>query len=251
MKIKQVFKIKKNSQIAQGIFSMIIYGNIASEPIPGQFLNIKINDFYLRRPFGFCDVDLNKNEITLIYKVCGAGTLKLSGMKKGEDLDVLYNLGNGFDLKTIDANSKIVLISGGVGLPPIYFLAKYLQENNFIFKRIDIVTGFKNFDQSFYIKEISKFGNVHVVSEDGSVGEYKGYVTNVLERIDYDYYFACGPLPMLKSVFYLGKSGQLSMEEKMACGFGACMGCCTKTNVGMKRLCVEGPVLKSEEVIFD
>ena len=210
----------------------------------GQFVNILIDGLYLRRPISVCD--LANGELTLVYKVVGKGTAKMSEMKVGQKLDILTELGNGYDLSLSGDNP--LLIGGGVGVPPMYLCAKRLIEGG---KSVSVVLGFNTKDEVFYEEEFKKLGaSVVVTTVDGSYG-IKGFVTNAMQDIDYTYFYTCGPEPMLKAVYNESQtSGQFSFEERMGCGFGACMGCSCKTKYGNKRICKDGPVLTKEEIIW-
>lgn len=240
---QSVFEIKTNKKIADGIYKMILSGETDSITAPGQFINIKLDSFFLRRPISVCDYD--ENTVTIIYKTVGAGTEKMSTLKSGEKLDVLIGLGNGFDTQKSGENP--LLIGGGVGTPPMYNLAKKLSENG---KNVTVVLGFNSKSDVFYEKEFKALGaNVIITTADGSYGK-KGFVTDALPE-NYSYFYACGPLPMLKAVYDKTKtSGELSFEERMGCGFGACMGCSCKTKYKNKRICKDGPVLLKEEIIW-
>lgn len=240
---QSVFEIKTNKKIADGIYKMILSGETDSITAPGQFINIKLDSFFLRRPISVCDYD--ENTVTIIYKTVGAGTEKMSMLKSGEKLDVLIGLGNGFDTQKSGENP--LLIGGGVGTPPMYNLAKKLSENG---KNVTVVLGFNSKSDVFYEKEFKALGaNVIITTADGSYGK-KGFVTDALPE-NYSYFYACGPLPMLKAVYDKTKtSGELSFEERMGCGFGACMGCSCKTKYKNKRICKDGPVLLKEEIIW-
>ncbi len=242
--IDQEFKIKVNREIAKDVYEMILKGDTSLIKNPGEFINIKIDsaETYLRRPISICDY--NSREIAIIYKVFGVGTKLMSEMEKGDTLKCLIGLGNGF---TIDAESKkVLLVGGGVGVPPLYNLAKKLREAG---KELQIVLGFASKNDVFYEAEFLKLGEVKVTTLDGSYG-HKGYVTDIAKNLFFDYYYACGPNAMLKSLIDFNCEGQLSFEERFGCGFGACMGCSCKTKDGYKRICKEGPVLKSSEVVF-
>jgi len=237
---QSIFKIKENIALTDSIFKMVLLGD-TSDLRTGQFVNIKLDGFFLRRPISVCDVD--KKSLTIIYKIVGEGTEQMSKMTAGEKLDLLTGLGNGYDLTL--AGKKNLLVGGGVGIPPLYKLAKDLKGN------CTVVLGFNTATEIFYEDEFKALGaNVIITTIDGTKG-VKGLATDVLKDIDYDYFFACGPEPMLKAVYEQTKtSGQLSFEERMGCGFGACMGCTCKTITGYKRICVEGPVLVKEELVW-
>ena len=238
------YEIKSNKKLTDSIFEMVLIGDTNSITAPGQFINIKLDGFYLRRPISICDYD--DTSITIIYKVVGSGTEVMSKMNSGEKLDVLCGLGNGFD--TSKALDKPVLIGGGVGVPPMYNLCKKLIAEG---KKVTVILGFNKKDEIFYEDEFKKLGaNVKVTTVDGSYG-IKGFVTDALKETDYSYFFTCGPMPMFKAIEATATaSGQYSFEERMGCGFGACMGCSCKTKYGNKRICKDGPVLTREEIIW-
>ena len=238
------YEIKSNKKLTDSIYEMVLVGDTSSITAPGQFINIKLDGFYLRRPISICDYD--DTSITIIYKVVGSGTEAMSKMNSGEKLDVLCGLGNGFD--TSKALDKPVLIGGGVGVPPMYNLCKKLIAEG---KKVTVILGFNKKDEIFYEDEFKKLGaNVKVTTVDGSYG-IKGFVTDALKETDYSYFFTCGPMPMFKAIEATATaSGQYSFEERMGCGFGACMGCSCKTKYGNKRICKDGPVLTREEIIW-
>ena len=238
-----VFELKGSEKIAKNTYKWILSGD--TEGIrPGQFVNIKLDGFYLRRPISVCDV--NGDELTIIYKVVGRGTEKMAEMSVGEKLLVLTGLGNGYDLtKSGDAP---LLIGGGAGVPPMYMLCRELVAEG---KKPTVILGFNTKDEVFYKSEFEKLGaNVVIATADGSEG-VKGFVTDAMAGIDYTYFYTCGPEPMLKAVYNATKtSGQFSFEERMGCGFGACMGCSCKVITGYKRICKDGPVLEKEEILW-
>ena len=237
------FEIITNEKIAKSVFKMTLCGD--TEGIrPGQFVNIRLDGFYLRRPISVCDCE--KNKLTIIYKVVGGGTELMSGMRQGEKLDVLTVLGNGYE--TSLSGECPVLLGGGVGVPPLYMLAKALIAEK---KKVRVVLGFNTKDEVFYEDEFKALGcEALVTTADGSHG-IKGFVTDALPE-SYSYFYTCGPEPMLKAVYKkTTTSGQLSFEERMGCGFGACMGCSCKTLTGNKRICKEGPVMKKEEILWE
>ncbi len=242
--MKQVFlEIKENTPLTDNVYKMVMAGDTSAITSAGQFINIKIDGFYLRRPISVNDCD--ENSVTIIYKSVGKGTEKLAKMKEGT-LDVLVGLGNGYDQSL--AGDKPLLIGGGVGVPPLYMLAKELINSG---KKVGVILGFNTASEVFYEQEFKDLGaDVYVTTVDGSKGQ-KGFVTGVMDKIDYTYFYTCGPEPMLKAVYSASKtSGQLSFEERMGCGFGACMGCSCKTVTGNKRICKEGPVLVKEDIIW-
>ena len=245
--IQGIYTIKENIQLTSTIYKMTLVGNTESITHSGQFINIKIDNLYLRRPISICDY--NENEIIIIYKVVGEGTKVLSQKQPNEKLDCLVGLGNGYDL-SIDHGPKALLIGGGVGVPPLYNLAKKLKELN---KEVTVVLGFNNKEEIFYYNEFKEIvDHVYVCTMDGSFGDKGNVVELILNRnIDCDSYYTCGPERMLEGIHKnILKPGYLSFEARMGCGFGACMGCSCKTLTGNKRICVEGPILKSSEVIF-
>ena len=238
------YEIKSNKKLTESIFEMVLIGDTSSITAPGQFINIKLDGFYLRRPISICDYD--DSSITIIYKVVGEGTEVMSKMTVGNKLDVLCGLGNGFDTsKSLD---KPVLIGGGVGVPPMYNLCKKLISEG---KTVTVILGFNKKEEIFYEDEFKKLGaDIKVTTVDGSYG-IKGFVTDALKETKYSYFFTCGPMPMFKAIESTAiTSGQYSFEERMGCGFGACMGCSCKTKYGNKRICKDGPVLEREEIIW-
>ncbi len=240
-----IFEIKENKKIAKDVFKMILAGDTSALNAPGQFINIKLDGFFLRRPISVCDYD--EETITIIYKVVGKGTEAMSAMVSGEKLDILTGLGNGFD--TSKSGDRPVVIGGGVGVPPMFNLAKVLKAEG---KNPVAILGFNKEEEIFYKDEFEALGvETFVATADGSVG-VKGFVTDALKEIgEYTYFFTCGPEPMLKALYNsTDVEGQLSFEERMGCGFGACMGCSCKTKYGNKRICKDGPVLLKEEVIW-
>lgn len=239
---ENIYKILSNEKIAKDVYKMVLEGDTQYITAPGQFVNIKITDKYLRRPISVCDCD--DSTITVIYKVVGAGTEEMSQMQAGESLDVLTGLGNGYD---ITKSKKPMLIGGGVGVPPMYMLAKKLIEDG---QQVTVILGFNTKDEIFFEQDFKDLGaDVYVATADGSYG-IKGFVTDAFID-DYDYFYTCGPLPMFKAVYEkTTTSGQFSFEERMGCGFGACMGCSCKTKYGNKRICKDGPVLVKEEIIW-
>lgn len=239
---QDMYLIVRNREIAPSVFEMTVEGDGTPIKRPGQFVNIKLDGFFLRRPISVCDFD--EKSIKLIYKIVGVGTEKLAGMKEGERLDMLVGLGNGFDSST--SGDTPLLIGGGVGVPPLYGLCRRLAAEG---KRASVILGFNKEDEIFYEKEFSEFSDrVIITTVDGSKG-VKGFVTAAMNDIPYSYIYTCGPKAMLSAVSAAAKtSGQFSLEERMGCGFGACMGCTCKTKSGAKRVCREGPVFVREEI---
>ena len=239
-----IYEIESNEYLTSNVLKMKLLGDTTAITAPGQFINIKIDSLFLRRPISIYDWD--ENSVTIIYKVVGKGTELMAKMKKGDSLDCLVGLGNGFDMSL--AGDKPVVIGGGVGVPPMFGVAKRLIAQG---KEVTAILGFNKADEIFAKEEFEKIGAKTIVTTvDGSVG-VGGFVTDALESIDYSYVYTCGPEPMLKAVYNSSKtSGQFSFEERMGCGFGACMGCSCKTKYGNKRICKEGPVLVLEEIIW-
>lgn len=242
---QSTYSVLSNIKIAKDVYKMIIGGDTSGITAPGQFINIKLDGFYLRRPISICDYD--DNTITIIYKVVGQGTELMSRFEAYHNLDVLVGLGNGFDVTK--GGERPLLIGGGVGVPPLYNLCKRLMENG---AKPAVILGFNTKEEVFAENEFTKLGaDVFVTTVDGSHGT-KGFVTDALPLVgDYTYFYTCGPLPMFKAVYNSTQtSGQFSFEERMGCGFGACMGCTCKTKYGNKRICKDGPVLEKEEIIW-
>ena len=238
------FEIRENIPLTENVFKMTLEGDCSAITAPGQFVNIKLDGLYLRRPISVCDAE--DGRLTLIYKVVGKGTEKMSLMKAGT-LDILSGLGNGYDLEK--SGCSPLLIGGGVGVPPLYLLAKELIKQG---KKATAILGFNTKSEIFYEEEFRALGcEVKVATADGSYG-IKGFVTDALGGISYTHVYTCGPEPMLRAVYKsISTSGQFSFEERMGCGFGACMGCTCKTVAGYKRICRDGPVLFKEEINFD
>ncbi len=242
---QSIFQILSNTPLTDSVYKMVLSGDTSAITAPGQFVNIQLAGKFLRRPISVCDYD--NTSLTLVYKVVGKGTKAMSEMTGGESLDILTGLGNGYDLTP--SGQKPVLLGGGVGVPPLYHLAKKLIEQG---KNVSVILGFNSKSEIFYEEEFKNLGcDVTVTTVDGSYG-VKGFVTTALAGMDYSYFYTCGPEPMLKAVYKAATtSGQMSFEERMGCGFGACMGCSCKTLTGYKRICKEGPVMKKEEILWD
>ena len=239
-----IFTVGENTALTASVYRMTLLGDTSDITNCGQFVNVLLDGFYLRRPISVCD--RVEGKLTLVYKVVGKGTEKMSRMQAGEKLDLLTGLGNGYDLTP--AGDKPLLLGGGVGVPPMYLLAKDLIAQG---KQVSVILGFNTKDEIFYEDEFRALGaDVTVTTVDGSYG-VKGFVTDAMKTIDYTYFYTCGPEPMLKAVWNASEtSGQFSFEERMGCGFGACMGCSCKTLTGNKRICKEGPVLRKEEILW-
>lgn len=239
-----LFKIVENTPLTRDVMKMVMAGDTSAITAPGQFVNIKLDGLFLRRPISVCD--WTENTLTIIYKVVGKGTEAMKAMTDGT-LDILSGLGNGYDM-TLSGDHP-VLIGGGVGVPPMYGLAKRLAAEG---KKFSVILGFNTKDEIFYEEEFKALGaDVLVTTVDGSYG-IKGFVTDALKDLDYTYFYTCGPEPMLKAVYRASAtSGQMSFEERMGCGFGACMGCSCKTLTGYKRICKDGPVMKKEEILWE
>ena len=239
-----IFTLKENRKIAKNTYLWVLSGDTSDIRASGQFVNIKLDGFYLRRPISVCDAE--GGELTIIFKAVGAGTEKMSAMLPGEKLLVLTGLGNGYDLRP--SGEKPLLIGGGAGVPPMYMLAKKLLAQG---KTPSVILGFGSEDEVFFKEEFEALGlKVFVTTVDGTMG-IKGFVTDAMGETDYTYFYTCGPEPMLKAVYNKSESsGQFSFEERMGCGFGACMGCSCQTKYGNKRICRDGPVLVKEEIIW-
>ena len=238
------FDIIDNIPLTDNVYKMTLKGDISDITCPGQFVNIKLYGFFLRRPISVNDAE--DGVLTIIYKVVGSGTEAMSKLKDGQ-LDILTGLGNGYD--TSKSGDKVLLLGGGVGVPPLYMLAKKLISQG---KSVSVVLGFNTKDEIFYEQEFKDIGaDVYVTTVDGSYG-IKGFVTDAMKDIEYTYFYTCGPEPMLKAIYKASAtSGQFSFEERMGCGFGACMGCSCKTVTGYKRICKDGPVLEKEEILWE
>lgn len=243
---QSIFTVTSNIKIAKDIYHMSLNGDTSAITSAGQFVNIKIDGLFLRRPISVCDYD--SSSLTLIFKVVGKGTEKLAEAECGDRFDVLTGLGNGYDLSL--SGERPLLLGGGVGVPPLFNLCKKLIAEG---KKPIVVLGFNSVQDVFYEKEFQALGaEVFVTTADGSYG-IKGFVTDAIKTVvgDYTYFYTCGPEPMLKAVYKeTVTSGQFSFEERMGCGFGACMGCSCKTITGNKRICKEGPVLVKEEILW-
>ena len=242
--LQSIFEITENTRLTDTVWRMRLRGDTSAITAPGQFVNIKLDGLYLRRPISVCDCV--GDTLTLIYKVVGHGTEQMAHMVAGEKLDILTGLGNGYD--TAVCGEHALLLGGGVGVPPLYMLAKELLAAG---KRVSVILGFNTKNEVFYEAEFRALGaDVTVATADGSYG-VKGFVTGPMQTMTYDYFYTCGPEPMLRAIYAASRTeGQFSFEERMGCGFGACMGCSCKTVTGYKRICKDGPVLKKEEILW-
>ena len=241
---QSLFEIIENRPLTNSVYLMRLSGDTSDITAPGQFVNLKLDGFFLRRPISVCDSE--DGVLTLIYKVVGKGTEYMSTLPAGVKLDVLTGLGNGYDLTASGENP--LLVGGGVGVPPLYKLAKELIKAG---KNVTVILGFNTKNEVFWEEEFTKIGaNVIIATVDGSSG-VKGFVTDAMKNLTYTYFYSCGPEPMLKALYNASVTkGEMSFEERMGCGFGACMGCSCKTVTGNKRICKEGPVLKKEDIIW-
>ncbi len=242
---QSIFTIVSNEALTDSVYQMVLSGDMSAITAPGQFVNIQLAGKFLRRPISVCDY--SDSTLTIVYKVVGNGTEQMSKMASGEVLDILTGLGNGYNLSK--SGDKPLLLGGGVGVPPMYRLAKDLLLQG---KEVTVILGFNTKNEIFYEEEFNALGaKVIVATADGSYG-VKGFVTTPMEGLDYTYFYTCGPEPMLKAVYKVSKtSGQMSFEERMGCGFGACMGCSCKTLTGYKRICKEGPVMEKEDILWE
>lgn len=240
-----LFEITENRRLTETVYRMRLGGDASAVSAPGQFINIRLAGAFLRRPISVCDAD--RESITILYKIAGHGTEAMASMPCGKKLDVLSGLGNGFDVSASGGNP--LLVGGGIGLAPLYLLAKELLAAG---KTPSAVLGFNTAGEIFYEEEFRALGlPVTVSTADGSRG-VKGFVTDAMKGEEYDYFYACGPEAMLRAVYAASEgSGQLSFEKRMGCGFGACMGCTCRTITGYKRICKDGPVLRKEEILWD
>ncbi len=240
---QSIFKISENVKIANDVYCMVLIGDTTAITKPGQFVNIALNGFYLRRPISVCD--WSEESLTILYKVVGEGTKAMSVMEPGETLDILTGLGNGYNIETSGQNP--LLVGGGVGVPPLYGLAKRLIANG---TNPHVIMGFNSKEDVFYVEEFERLGaTVTVATVDGTMG-IKGFVTDAIDNQG-SYLYTCGPEPMLHALYEkVSCDGQFSFEERMGCGFGACMGCSCETIYGSKRICKEGPVLEKGEILW-
>ena len=241
---QSIFTVKENAALTSSVYKMLLEGDTSDITNCGQFVNLKLDGLFLRRPISVCDCV--GDTLTLIYKVVGEGTEKMKNMAAGETVDILTGLGNGYD--TSLSGDKPLLLGGGVGVPPLYMLCKKLISEG---KKPSVILGFNTKDEVFCKEEFAKLGvKVTVTTVDGSEG-IKGFVTDAMKDEEYSYFYTCGPEPMLKAIYKASVTdGQFSFEERMGCGFGACMGCTCKTKYGYKRICRDGPVLFKEEIVW-
>ncbi len=245
--MKQVLlTIEENAPVARDVYRMILSGDVSAVTAPGQFINLAVTGKFLRRPISVCDCD-GQERVTILYKVVGQGTAQMAEMTAGERIDTLTGLGNGFDLSA--ARGKTLLIGGGIGAAPLYWLARELKARGNA--QTTAVLGFNSAQDVYYEKEFAALcGSVVIATADGSRG-LKGFVTDAMAGLPYDYFYTCGPEPMLKAVYRASTAdGEFSFEERMGCGFGACMGCTCKTVTGWKRICRDGPVLRKGEIAW-
>ena len=242
---QSIFKILSNEALTDSVYKMVLGGDTSAITSCGQFVDLRLPEKYLRRPISVCDY--NESTLTLIYKVVGSGTEIMASLPVGTQLDVLTGLGNGYD--TSLSGDRPVLVGGGVGVPPMFNLCKKLISEG---KKPQVVLGFNAANEIFLADEFKALGaQVYIATADGSVGT-KGFVTDVIKNLEYTYFYSCGPMPMFKAMEnVMTTSGQYSFEERMGCGFGACMGCSCKTVTGYKRICKEGPVLVKEDILWE
>ena len=241
---QDVFEIVSNRNLAPNVYEMVLRGSSTGDCTPGRFVQLKMDSFYLRRPISVCDAEEGK--LTLVYKTVGRGTEAMAQYESGKRIDVLTGLGNGYDLDK--SGDRPLLIGGGAGVPPLYLLTRRLLAQG---KQPTVILGFNKAEEIFYEEQFRALGiKTIIATADGSVG-VKGFVTDAMEGLDYTYTYACGPEPMLKAVYNrAATSGEYSFEERMGCGFGACMGCTCETKYGNKRICKDGPVLTKEEIVW-
>ena len=239
-----IYTIVEHTPLTKDVYRMVLSGDTSAMTMPGQFVEISLPGFFLRRPISVCDYD--EKSITIIYKVVGQGTDAMARMKEGDTLDVIVGLGHGFDVEK--SGDEPLLVGGGVGVPPLYHLAKRLVAQG---ARPEVILGFNKAEEIFYEKEFAALGaGVTVTTVDGSAG-VKGFVTAALPDA-YSYVYSCGPMPMLRALYAAtqGTAGEFSLEERMGCGFGACMGCSIMTKKGSRRVCKDGPVFEKEELAW-
>lgn len=241
-----VFEIVSNRALTESVYEMVLSGDTSAITRPGQFVELSLEGLFLRRPISVCNYDEGK--MTLIYKVVGKGTEQMAHLTVGTKIDTLTGLGNGFNDEA-ECYAPL-LVGGGVGVPPLYRLARNLIANG---KQVTVVLGFNTAAEIFYREQFEAIGaKVIVATADGSYG-VKGFVTDAIKEsgVNADYFYSCGPLPMLRALTTaLDINGEISLEERMGCGFGICMGCSIMTTAGAKRVCKEGPVFRKEEIVW-
>ena len=239
-----IYEVISNGRLTENVYKMRLKGDTSEIKVPGQFINIKLDGFFLRRPISVYDWD--DGTVTIIYKTVGGGTEAMSRLDTGSKLDVLTGLGNGFDAEK--AGDAPLLIGGGVGIPPLYGLCRKLVSDG---RKVKVILGFNTAREIFCREEFEALGaDVYITTVDGSEGT-KGFVTDAMKDMEYSYFYTCGPMPMFRAIEAVAATGgQFSFEERMGCGFGACMGCTCKTKYGNKRICRDGPVLEREEIIW-
>ena len=242
--IQTNYTVTYNKAAAPGVYKMVLEGELPDPILPGQFLNFRLDKFQIRRPISVCDCE--EGRLTVFYKVVGLGTDAMSQLGPGTVLDVLAGLGNGFD--TSKSGSMPLLIGGGLGASPLFFLCRQLLREG---KHPLVLLGFNTAEEIFLAREFAALGaQVDVFTADGSAGD-RGFATDGMAGRDYSYFYTCGPMPMFAAVNAAARtSGQFSFEARMGCGFGACMSCSCKTRFGSKRVCKDGPVFEREEILW-
>ncbi|MCD7859972.1 MAG: dihydroorotate dehydrogenase electron transfer subunit [Firmicutes bacterium] len=240
----ELLAVEANEKIAKSVYKMTLSGDCSAITAPGQFVNFRLEGKFLRRPISVCDWEPDR--LTVVYKVVGEGTQAMSGWARGKRVDTLVGLGNGFDCAA--AGDAPLLVGGGVGAPPLYGLCRRLRAQG---RRVQVILGFNTASEAFFLEEFATLGvSTMVTTADGSLGQ-RGFVTDAMHGLQYSYFYACGPIPMFRAMERVAVGGgEYSLEERMGCGFGACMGCTCKTAGGSKRICADGPVLKREEILW-
>lgn len=235
-------QVISNRPLNSSVYEIVFAGdNLQAKS--GQFVELAIKGCTLKRPFGIAD--LAGGKLTVLYKVVGRGTKEMTRLLPSDPVEAFVAIGNGFDLTPA---KRPLLVGGGIGAAPLYYLAKEFADTG---TTPDILLAFRAKEEAYYIDEFAALGNVYVATDNGSLG-YQGNALDALKyySLDNDYYYACGPMPMLAALAKHSDKGQLSLEARMGCGFGACMGCTISTTIGPKRVCKEGPVFAAREVIF-
>ncbi len=255
-KWKEAARVYRQQQIAPGIYDMWISTKLARQAKPGQFISVYTQDrsALLPRPISICDADTANDRLRIVYRVAGKGTAEFSGYKTGHRVDVLGTLGNGFPLAAAEGK-RVFLMGGGIGIPPMLLLASKIRNA----ASVDVIVGYRD-KELFLAEDLAKYAPVHVATEDGSVGT-KGNVMDVIEAegLTADVIFACGPMAMLRAIKQFsvqsGIEAYISLEERMACGVGACLGCVVRTrevdhhsHVNNARICTDGPVYRAADV---